>query len=47
MGGACGTHGENRNAYGVLMRKPERRIPFGRPRRRWDNNNKIDLTGIG
>jgi hypothetical protein len=29
--------GEKRNAYKILMRKPERRRPLGRPKRRWDN----------
>jgi hypothetical protein len=25
MGGACGTHGEKRNVYGILVGKPEER----------------------
>jgi hypothetical protein len=38
---------ETRNAYRILMRTPEGKIPLGRPRRRWVDNNKIDLTEIG
>jgi hypothetical protein len=34
MGRACNTIGEKRNAYRILVRKPEGRIPLGRPRRR-------------
>jgi hypothetical protein len=30
--------GEDRNVYRVLMGKPERKRPLGRPRRRWDQN---------
>ena len=27
----------------ILVEKPERKSPLGRPRRRWEDNNKIDL----
>jgi hypothetical protein len=47
MGRACSTKGENRNAYSILVAKPERKRPLGRPRRRWVDNIKIDLTEIG
>jgi hypothetical protein len=43
MGRACSTNGEKRNAYRVLVGKPEGKEPLGRPRRRWVNNIKIDL----
>jgi hypothetical protein len=46
MGKACSTHGENRNAYRGLVRKPEGKIPLGTPRRRWENNIKMDLREI-
>jgi hypothetical protein len=36
-------NGERRGEYRVLMRKPEGWRSFGRPRRRWDGNIKIDL----
>jgi len=29
--------------YMVLVGKPVGKIPFGRPRRRWEDNNKINL----
>jgi hypothetical protein len=39
--------GETRNAYRILVGKPEGRRPLGRPRRRWVDNIKIDLRDIG
>jgi hypothetical protein len=39
--------GETRNAYKILVRKPEGKRPLGRPRRRWVDNIKIDLREIG
>jgi hypothetical protein len=47
MGGACSTHGEKRSAYTILVGRPEGRRPFGRPRRRWEDNIKMDLQEIG
>jgi hypothetical protein len=35
--------GERRGAYKVLVGKPEGRGPLGRPRRRWEDNIKMDL----
>jgi hypothetical protein len=35
-----------KNAYGVLTGKPEGKIPLGRPRRKWEDNTKMDLTEI-
>jgi len=35
--------GEGRGVYRVLVRKPEGKRPLGRPRRRWEDNNKMDL----
>jgi len=34
---------ERKGAYRVLLEKPEEKIPFGRSRRRWDNNIKFIL----
>jgi hypothetical protein len=31
----------------ILFGKPEGKRPLGRPRRRWDNNNKIGLREMG
>jgi hypothetical protein len=39
--------GEERNAYGILVGKPEERRPLGRPRCRWVDNIKMDLSEIG
>jgi hypothetical protein len=35
--------GENKNAYRILIGKPEEKRPLGRPRRRWEDNIKMDL----
>jgi hypothetical protein len=39
--------GEKRNAYRILVGKPEGRRQLGRPRRRWVDNIKMDLREIG
>jgi hypothetical protein len=39
--------GEKRNVYRLLIGKPEGKRPLGRPRRRWINNNKMDLLEMG
>jgi hypothetical protein len=39
--------GETRNAYRILVGKPEGKTPLGRPRRRWVDNIKMDLGEIG
>ena len=38
---------QSRNAYRVLVRKPEGKRPFGRPRDRWEDNIKMDLREVG
>jgi hypothetical protein len=35
--------GDRRDAYRVLAQKLERRKPLGRPRRRWEDNIKMDF----
>jgi hypothetical protein len=37
---------EVRGAYNILVGRPEGRRPLGRPRRRWEDNIKMDLTEI-
>jgi hypothetical protein len=39
--------GEARGAYNILVGRPEGRRPLGRPRRRWEENKKLDLKEIG
>jgi hypothetical protein len=47
MGGAFSMTGEKRNAYRLLVRKPEERRPLGRPRRRWLDNIRMGLVQVG
>jgi hypothetical protein len=39
--------GKRRGAYRVLVGRPEERRPLGRPRRRWEDNIKMDLQEVG
>jgi hypothetical protein len=39
--------GGKRNAYRILVVKLEGKRPLGRPRRRWEDNIRIDLREIG
>jgi hypothetical protein len=39
--------GEKRNAYKLLVGKPEGRRPLVRPRRRWLDNIRMDLVKVG
>jgi hypothetical protein len=43
MGRACSTNGEKRNAYRILVGKPEGKRPLGRLRRRWVDKMKLIL----
>ena len=47
MGGACGACGGGGGVHSVLVGKPEGKRPFGRPRRRWEDNIKMDLQEVG
>jgi hypothetical protein len=38
--------GEKRNVYRLLVGKPEGKRSLGRPRRRWIDNIKMDLSEI-
>jgi hypothetical protein len=38
---------EKRNAYRLLVGKPERKRPIGRPRHRWEDNITMDLGEVG
>jgi hypothetical protein len=39
--------GEKRNAYRLLVGKSEAKSPVGRLRRRWVDNNRMDLVEVG
>jgi hypothetical protein len=47
MGRACSTYGEKSGAYRILVGRPEGKRPLGRLRRRWEDNIKMDLQGVG
>ena len=39
--------GEGKGVHRVLVGKPEGKRPLGRPRRRWEDNTKMDLQEVG
>ena len=39
--------GEREGVYRVLVGNPEEKRPLGRPRRRWEDNIKMDLQEVG
>jgi hypothetical protein len=39
--------GERRGAYRALVGKPEGSRPLGKPRRRWEDNIKMDFREVG
>jgi hypothetical protein len=39
--------GEDRGVHRVLVEKLEEKWPLGRPRRRWEDNNKINFQEVG
>ena len=39
--------GEGRGVHRVLVGKPEGKTPLGRPRRRWEDNVKMELQEVG
>jgi hypothetical protein len=47
MGGPRSTNGEKRNAYRLLVGKPEGKRPLGRPTRMWVDNNRMNLGEVG
>jgi hypothetical protein len=50
IGMACSTNGNKRNAYRIVMGKPEKRArerPRGRLKLRWEDNIKMGLIEIG
>jgi hypothetical protein len=47
MGGVCSAFGEKKGVYRVLMGRPEGKRPLGKPKRRREDNNKVDLQEVG
>jgi hypothetical protein len=47
MGEACSTYWERRGAYTILVVRTEGRKLLGRPRRRREDNIKIDIQAVG
>jgi hypothetical protein len=47
MGGHVARMGSKRNAYRILMGKPEGKRPLGRPRRKWVDNIKMNVRKVG
>jgi len=47
MGGHVARMGEGGDVHRVLVGKPAGKRPLGRPRRRWEDNIKLDLRLVG
>ena len=47
MAGHVVRMGDRRGVYRVLVGKPEGKRPFGRPRRRWEDNIKMAVQEAG
>jgi hypothetical protein len=47
LGRSCSSYGGREETHRkILVGKPKGKNPFGRPRRRWENNIKIDLQDV-
>jgi len=47
MGGHVEHIGDSRSIFRVLVGKPEGKRPLGKPRRRWEDNKKMDFQEVG
>jgi len=47
MDGICSTYGGEQRCMQGFGGKPEGKRPLGRPRRRWEDNIKMDLQEVG
>jgi hypothetical protein len=47
MGEACSSDGEGRCVYRILVGKPEGKSPLEIPRRRWEDNSKMNIQEVG
>jgi hypothetical protein len=46
LDGARSVYGLRRSVYREMVEKPERKRPHGRPRRRWEENIKMELQEV-
>jgi hypothetical protein len=46
MGRTCGAYGGGKRVHRVLVGKPEGKRSLGRPRRRWEDNIKMDVEEV-
>jgi hypothetical protein len=46
VGATCGTHGEGRKVYKVLVGEPEGKRPLRKPRCGWEYGLRMDLRGL-
>jgi hypothetical protein len=47
MGSSRTMHGKKKNAYRILVGKPEGKRPLGRARHRWEDNIEMDYGDMG
>ena len=47
MGRSCSQNESGRSAFKIATGKPTGKRPLGRPRRRWEDNIRMDLEEIG
>jgi hypothetical protein len=47
MSRACSTYGREEKPIHCFVLKPERKRTLGRPRRRWEDNIKMDIQEVG
>jgi len=46
-GGTCSAYGGEESVYRAVVGKLEGKRPLGRPRRRWEDDIKLDLQEVG
>jgi hypothetical protein len=39
--------GQERKVYKILVGNPDRKMPLGRPKRRWEDGIRMDVGEIG
>jgi hypothetical protein len=46
MGGVCSANGDERDVYRILAGKPEGKRSLVKPRRRWEDNVRMDIQEV-